>query len=402
MKRTISAMIGKGSLNHNGRVFHAKNTDPERSHLNIEYCNEDIKAVYHEMFDEALEKYNAKQKRKDRMIPDYYEKIRMSKQEKPFHELIVQIGNKDDMGAMTEDGQLARTVLDEYMQDFQRRNPNLRVFSAHLHMDEATPHLHIDFVPFITGSKRGLETKVSLKQALGALGFQGGSRSDTEWNQWVNGEKAVLAQTMARHGIEWEQKGTHEKHLSVLDFEKQERAKEVAALEAEKAVVQEQVNDLRDEYYQTAEEVSQVRDDLRELDQKVVKVKEVEAIEVKPVPLSDKVKMSKEDYNTLAAAAQKYVVQEKQEGRLQKLLNVANMKIKELEQTIQNLTVTIQNLQAQVLELTQQLRNERSIEKKLREKQMESENIRLRKENQRFREVLKEYGLLPRSRDLER
>ena len=402
MKRTISAMIGKGSLNHNERVFHAKNTDPERSHLNIEYCNENIRAVYHEMFDEALEKYNAKQKRKDRMIPDYYEKIRMSKQEKPFHELIVQIGNKDDMGAMTEDGQLARIVLNEYMRDFQRRNPNLRVFSAHLHMDEATPHLHIDFVPFITGSKRGLETKVSLKQALGAQGFQGGSRSDTEWNQWVNAEKAVLAQTMARHGIEWEQKGTHEKHLSVLDFEKQERAKEVAALEAEKATVQEQVNDLRDEYYQTAEEVSQVRDDLRELNQKAVKVKEVEAIEVKPVPLSDKVKMSKEDYNTLAAAAQKYVVHKKQEGRLQRLLEAAGEKIKELEQTIQNLTETIRDLQAQVLELTQQLRKERSIEKKLREKQMESENIRLRKENQRFREVLKEYGLLPRSRDLER
>lgn len=64
-------------------------------------------------------------------------------------------------------------MLDEYYQGFQERNTNLRVFSAHLHMDEATPHLHIDFVPFTTGSKRGLDTRVSLKQALAAQGFKG-------------------------------------------------------------------------------------------------------------------------------------------------------------------------------------------------------------------------------------
>jgi len=64
-------------------------------------------------------------------------------------------------------------------------DPNLRVFSAHMHLDEATPHLHIDFVPFTTGSKRGLETRVSLKKALAAMGFTGGTRSETEWNQWV-------------------------------------------------------------------------------------------------------------------------------------------------------------------------------------------------------------------------
>ena len=239
MKRTISFMTGKGSVNHNSRKFHAKNTDPERSHLNVEYCNENIKDVYHELFDEALSRYNEKQTRNDRQIDDYYEKIRSGKQEKPFHEIILQIGDKDTMGAETEEGQLAAKILDEYMQDFQRRNPTLRVFSAHLHMDEATPHLHIDFVPYITGSKRGLDTRVSLKQALTALGFKGGTRRETELNQWVSAEKQQLAAIMLEHGIEWEQKGTHEKHLSLLDFEKQERAKEVAALEAQKAELEE-------------------------------------------------------------------------------------------------------------------------------------------------------------------
>ena len=183
------------------------------------------------MFDEALERYNDKQTRADRKIENYYEKIRNSKQEKPFHELILQIGDKENMSAESENGALAREVLDEYYRGFQERNPRLKVFSAHLHMDEATPHLHIDFVPFTTGSKRGLDTRVSLKQALAAQGFKGGTRGDTEWNQWVSAEKSALAFVMERHGIEWEHKGTHEKHLSVLDYKKHEREKEIAVLD---------------------------------------------------------------------------------------------------------------------------------------------------------------------------
>ena len=234
-------MVGQGSVNHNSRAFNAKNTDRSRSHLNITYCHENIKTVFHELFDEALKRYNDKQTRADRKIEDYYEKIRSSKQEKPFHEIILQVGNKDDMSAESEDGQLAAAVLDEYMRGFQERNPQLRVFSAHLHMDEATPHLHIDFVPFTTGSKRGLDTRVSLKQALAAQGFKGGTRGDTEWNQWVRSEKEQLAAVMERHGIEWEDKGTHDKHLSVLDFKKEQRVKEIAELEAVKAKKQGQV-----------------------------------------------------------------------------------------------------------------------------------------------------------------
>ena len=232
MQRTISAMVGKGSVNHNSRKFKAENVDADRSHLNIDYCNESIKKVYHELFDEALERYNAKQTRADRKIANYYEKIRSSKQEKPFHELILQIGDKENMSAESENGQLAMQVLDEYYRSFQERNPQLRVFSAHLHLDEATPHLHIDFVPFTTGSKRGLDTRVSLKQALAAQGYTGSSRGDTEWSQWVLSEKEQLAAVMERYGIEWEQKGTHEKHLSVLDYKKQERAEEIEQLES--------------------------------------------------------------------------------------------------------------------------------------------------------------------------
>lgn len=224
-------MMGKGSVSHNMRTFSAKNVDKERSKYNMEFCHLDIKKVYHELFDDALERYNAKQKRSDRKIDNYYEKIRQSKQEKLFHEVILQIGNKDDTNAKSEEGQLAKNILIEFMEDFQKRNPNLYVFSAHLHMDEETPHVHIDFVPFIRNSNRGLDTRVSLKGALAEQGFKGGTRSATEWNQWMESEKQELSKVAERYGVRWKQLGTHNKHLSVLDFEKQERAKEVEKLE---------------------------------------------------------------------------------------------------------------------------------------------------------------------------
>ena len=327
MKRTISFMTGKGSVNHNSRKFHAKNTDPERSCLNVEYCNENVKDVYHELFDEALAWYNEKQTRSDRRIDDYYEKIRSGKQEKPFHEIILQIGDKDNMGAKTENGQLAAKVLDKYMRDFQRRNPTLRVFSAYLHMDEATPHLHIDFVPYTTGSKRGLDTRVSLKQALSALGFKGGTRRETELNQWVAYEKEQLAAVMLEHGIEWEKKGTHEKHLSVLDFEKKERAKEVAELEQSISDGKERLSDIQIQHRKAVQETEQIR-------------QKGEAIRQEVSELSETSDLLKEQATTLAEDKKKLlsdnVKLEKQQKKLQQ----------DIEKMVQSKAVMERNIHA--------------------------------------------------------
>lgn len=327
MKRTISFMTGKGSVNHNSRKFHAKNTDPERSCLNVEYCNENVKDVYHELFDEALAWYNEKQTRSDRRIDDYYEKIRSGKQEKPFHEIILQIGDKDNMGAKTENRQLAAKVLDKYMRDFQRRNPTLRVFSAYLHMDEATPHLHIDFVPYTTGSKRGLDTRVSLKQALSALGFKGGTRRETELNQWVAYEKEQLAAVMLEHGIEWEKKGTHEKHLSVLDFEKKEWAKEVAELEQSISDGKERLSDIQIQHRKAVQETEQIR-------------KKGEAIRQEVSELSETSDLLKEQATTLAEDKKKLlsdnVKLEKQQKKLQQ----------DIEKMVQSKAVMERNIHA--------------------------------------------------------
>ena len=327
MKRTISFMTGKGSVNHNSRKFHAKNTDPERSCLNVEYCNENIKDVYHELFDEALARYNEKQTRSDRRIDDYYGKICSGKQEKPFHEIILQIGDKDNMGAKTENGQLAVKVLDKYMQDFQQRNPTLRVFSAYLHMDEATPHLHIDFVPYTTGSKRGLDTRVSLKQALSALGFKGGTRRETELNQWVAYEKEQLAAVMLEHGIEWEKKGTHEKHLSVLDFEKKEWAKEVAELEQSISDGKERLSGIQIQHKKAVQETEQIR-------------QKGEAIRQEVSELSKTSDLLKEQATTLAEDKKKLlsdnVKLEKQQKKLQQ----------DIEKMVQSKAVMERNIHA--------------------------------------------------------
>ena len=312
MERTISGMMGKGSVNHNTRAFSAKNVDKERSRDNVEFCNSDIKEVYHTLFDEALERYNAKQNRSDRKIDDYYEKIRRGKQEKLFYEVIFQIGNKDDMNVQSSEGQMAKDILCEFMEQFQKRNPNLYVFSSHLHMDEQTPHIHIDFVPFIRNSKRGLDTRVSLKGALAEQGFKGGARGMTEWNEWIEAEKQELSKIMERYGVQWKQLGTHNKHLSVLDFEKQERQKEVAELEQTISGSKEELSDILHQQIAAEQETEQIR-------------KEGEVIRQEVSELSATNLLLKEQSKTLAENKEKLLSEneklEKQQKKLQQEIN---------------------------------------------------------------------------------
>lgn len=233
MERTISFMNGEGAFGHNTRAFIAANVDADRTKDNITLVNEDLKKVYHKLFDDSLKKYNAKQKRKDRQIKNYYDKISRSKQEKLFYEVIVQIGNRDDTGVGSAAADTAVKALQDYVELFIHRNPQLYVFGAYIHMDEETPHVHIDFVPFSTGNKRGLETKNSLKGALASRGFESEGKGNTEWQQWSEAEKEDIAMIMQKYGIGWKKLDTHNPHLSVLDYKKQERSREVKELEQE-------------------------------------------------------------------------------------------------------------------------------------------------------------------------
>ena len=186
---SISIELGKGVLDHNNRKFIAENVDRERTKNNVEFKNISLEEAYHILFDNALQSYNDRQKRTDRKIDNYLEHIQKSKQEKPFYEIIIQVGNHNDMGIGSRNESIAKAILEEYMLSFEEQNPYLFVFNATLHMDEATPHLHIDFIPFTTNSKRGLDTRVSMKKALEQQGFKGTGRSDTETMAWLQFKK---------------------------------------------------------------------------------------------------------------------------------------------------------------------------------------------------------------------
>ena len=218
MEVTIAVMTGKGSIRHNNRSFTAANVDKERTHLNVVFCNDDLKTVYHELFDEAVAAYNAGKKKTRDKIPDYYEHIRQGKQEKLFHESIFQIGNLGDCACGTENGDRAAAALTAFAESFQERNPHLRVFNMVLHLDEATPHLHIDFVPVATEQTRGLATRVSLKQALKQQGFVGRSRNETEWKFWMEREKETLKAFAAEQGFEVISLGSTRPHMELTEY----------------------------------------------------------------------------------------------------------------------------------------------------------------------------------------
>ena len=208
---SISIAKGRGSLNHNKRKFKTKNVDQQRSVLNRVLVDEELPHVYNELFDAALERYNAKQKRNDRKISNYLQHIRNSKQEKPFHELVVQIGNKDDMEHL--DPNALADMLQQYLIEFEQRNPQMQVYYAVIHMDEATPHLHLDYVPFITGQKRGLETRVSNDKAIQQMGYK-------DWSSWRTNEMNSLADILHQHGMKRTVMHDNASHLSVDEYKR--------------------------------------------------------------------------------------------------------------------------------------------------------------------------------------
>ncbi len=365
-------MSGDGVVAHNRRTYTAENVDPTRTHLNIEYCYTPIEQAYHELFDEALAEFNAKQKRKDRCIENYYEKIRDGKQEKTFYEVIFQVGNREDMSAEGENAELAKTILDKFYRSFLERNPQLHVYSAHLHMDEATPHLHIDFIPFTTGSKRGLSTRVSLKQALADQGITGEGRSLTERDLWVQKEKEALAEIMLEHGIEWEQKGEQREHLSVLEYKREKRQEELA--------------ELTQQTEQKAQEYSALEKKVEKIQKQNVAIEAVEKIEAKPMVLSSKVTLERSEYESLSTAAKKYVAQEKKEHKLQKALDAAHKMIAELKNTVADLT-------RKLAAATKELSEYKSVRNKLNSANVEQENERLRSRLRTYEDVISRNNL---------
>ena len=243
---SISLTLGKASsphganLAHNNRDFVSSNVDTTRIDNNIVYANQDIYEAYDELFSEALEVYNAKQKKPCRRIEDYYEHIEKSEREELFYELVVQFGSAKSAPVGSENGELAKTMLDEYMKSFQQRNPNLHVFSAHLHADEASYHVHIDFIPFTEKtSKYGLDKRVSMKSALDEMGFTAKNFKQNRLVAWQDSEREVMTKILNRHGLEREVMNDKSAHLEVDEFKREQELDKLERLFLSRANVDE-------------------------------------------------------------------------------------------------------------------------------------------------------------------
>lgn len=221
---SVSFRIDDGIIEHNNRSFIAKNVVRERIPDNITYKKQNIREFYSELFGEALAEYNSRMKRRDRIIADYYEHIRKGKQEKTFEEIVVQFGDINDCSVGSENGELAKQMLDQYMRGFETRNPNLKVFNAVMHLDEATPHLHIDFVPITHTGSRGLSTRVSMSGALREMGFAPENKFLTEWVAWSDSERAVMEKILREHGLYRDDKNVHREHWSVDEYKRKKQA----------------------------------------------------------------------------------------------------------------------------------------------------------------------------------
>ena len=222
---SISFTLGKASdphganLAHNNRNFTAANVHESRSNQNITYQRQDVRDAYEQLFGKALAEYNAKQAKPSRRIKDYYEHISSGNREETFYEVVVQFGDMQNAPCGSERGEIVRQMLDEFMQGFQERNPNLFVFNAMLHLDEASPHLHIDFIPFYThGRVNGLSSGVSMKSALIEQGFTPKGSRENQLVLWEEQERIEMERILQSHGYAREDKDAHYAHMTVEEY----------------------------------------------------------------------------------------------------------------------------------------------------------------------------------------
>ena len=219
---------------HNSREFLADNIDTSRTDDNIEYVYQDVEDAYAELFAESLQEYNAKQKRNDRKIENYYEHIKNGSREEAFYEVVVQFGCAKSCPVGSEGGDIATKMLDEYMKSFQARNPNLKIFSAHLHLDEATPHLHIDFIPFYTkGKKLGLSKGVSMRAALEEQGFSNKHVKANSLIAWQDSEREIMDELLTRHNFSRKVKNANYAHMTVEEYKEKQDLKKILSVPQE-------------------------------------------------------------------------------------------------------------------------------------------------------------------------
>lgn len=368
-EKSISMCEGKGSLSHNNREFTAKNIEPSRTADNIVFVQQELGEAYHQLFDEAVERYNAKQKRKDRRIGDYFEHlfnrppsksvITGTNKHKSFYEHLVYIGTRKDSGVGTPDAEITTVCLREYMEGFQRRNPNLYVFNAVLHLDESTPHLHINYIP-VGHFTRGLEVRNAKNKAMEEMGFGNDAKSNDRWrrNEWD-----ILKNICNVHGIE---------------ISEPKKSRGYSYTVEEYGEHQDRINALNAEIERLTAERDETVAEFEKLSKKKVNITEIESIEAKESMFGKKVTLTREDYDKLSDTAKKYVAMEK---------NIKKLK-KERDAAVQELGAMKQQFSAVSSELSAYKKKEEDKRFFSREK-MNAEGKRIKREDQLSQDLQK-------------
>ncbi|AQL55329.1 plasmid recombination enzyme (plasmid) [Enterococcus faecalis] len=234
MSVSFKKATNKTNIKHNNRDFTEKQK-AQNSHIDFSKSDEnkilvqkDLRELYEQEFSEPLKNYNDKQKRNDRKIDDYCQHIKDSKKTSLQQEMIIQVGDKDDFNS-PEDFERANEVLEDWFSDFEERNPNLKVYNAIIHNDEASPHLHLNFVPVADGYKRGLEKQVSFDRAIKQ---QDQTLNKTRpFQDWREKEVDLIADKLKERGIERKLVGTND-YKDVNDYKiKKDLEREIKTLE---------------------------------------------------------------------------------------------------------------------------------------------------------------------------
>lgn len=429
MGKTISFVKGKGSLSHNNRDFVADNVDKDRMDWNIYYIQQPLKEAYDQLFGQAIEEYNAKQKRKDRQVKDYLTDIKNSgNNEKQFYEIVVQIGRKEDTGVLDVDGnlskdaQVAQEILDKYARDFQERNPNLYLFNAVLHMDEATPHLHLDYIPVAHGYKTKMHTRNSLTKALQEMGIESAiSKLDNETMHWQAREREYLMELCQERALDVEILGEVRDNYTIHEYKVARQAADeliadIEILNSERKEIEASIDSMNSEASGFHNELEESRHQLEEINaeieerekccevyqKKIDKIVDAERPVKKELDIirtrsktstaiwgSEKlVKVSEKDFEKLMTMAQASGTLKKLHEAYDNDMNHMQGKINKLSSQIQTLkeklskAETFINIQGLIEEFTEYLKSS-SIMSRLKKKQkLVDENKRVRPKNQ--------------------
>lgn len=278
---TISMPQGRGNRQHNLRIYGEgkmpKNIDITRTVENIVWRDETAACAYHRIFDDAVKEYNSKQKRNDRIVKDYRVHILNSKNgEKEFYEDVLQWGKQEDFKDNPDLREVAKECLLEFIKNFDKRNPGLELIGAYIHMDEASPHMHFDYIPVSEGYKTGIQKRNSLDRAMRNLihirtGHEysprpaekdlNGKCTDNATKQWKELERAHFRRICIRHGltVDEETKTPERDSLSVLEYKAEMQKQNIAVLTAKETELNNSVNTLQCLIKQAQEKLESIK-----------------------------------------------------------------------------------------------------------------------------------------------